>query len=91
MIARAANQTFGELFTLKLIAILREGYGWDRAPGRSGGWADSCNSCAPLDLEKSSPHTTEFHHLSVLLGSASGSRRYGLRPGAIGRLRQRGC
>ena len=28
MIARAANQTFGELFTPKLITILREGYGW---------------------------------------------------------------
>jgi SulP family sulfate permease len=28
MIARAADQTFAELFTPKLITILREGYGW---------------------------------------------------------------
>jgi SulP family sulfate permease len=28
MIARAAEQTFAELFTPKLITILREGYGW---------------------------------------------------------------
>ena len=28
MIARATNQTFAELFTPKLITILREGYGW---------------------------------------------------------------
>jgi SulP family sulfate permease len=28
MIARATTQTFAELFTPKLITILREGYGW---------------------------------------------------------------
>ena len=28
MIASATNQTFTELFTPKLITILREGYGW---------------------------------------------------------------
>lgn len=45
---KPSDPTFAELFTPKLVTILREGYGWSQFRADAVGWVDRSHRCAAV-------------------------------------------